>query len=273
MNDLPFQPAGLATWCLLALLLGLKHGLEADHLATIDGLARLQSPGRRSRCGVWFALGHGGVVGVVATAAALLPQAWQLPPTAATVMAAVSAVLLIALGVGNLASVLSSSNHGALAQHDPRIARLMALSPSWAPAAAGALLAVSADTLAIAALFGTAGQGHALAAPLATAVMACSFIAGMALVDGLDGWWLARLLAKADERAARAARAMGRAVALLGITMGSLMLGRLAWPWLDERLDGAAWLLSALVMAVVAGAYLWAQRTARLRIGTLAHPT
>lgn len=273
MNELPFQPASLATWCLLAALLGLKHGFEADHLATIDALARLQSARRRSRSGLWFACGHGGVVALVATAAALLPAAWRLPATAADAMAALSAVLLIGLGVANLATVLAATDASAATRHDHRVARLVALSPSWAPAAAGALLAISADTLALAALFGTAGQGHTLPPPLAATLIAASFIAGMALVDGLDGWWLARLLARADERAARATRTMGFAVALLGVTVGTLMLCRLAWPWLDERLDGAAWLLSVAAVLVIACAYGWAQRTARLRGGALPNPT
>lgn len=273
MDDFPFQPAGLAAWCLLALLLGLKHGLEADHLATIDALTRLQPSRRRSPSGLWFALGHGAVVALVALSAASMPVAWQLPSAATTLMAGVSALLLIGLGTANLASVLSAGTPSSPASHDRRVARLVAMSPSWAPAAAGALLAISADTLAIAALFGAAGQGHVLPAPAATAAMAGGFVAGMALVDGLDGWWVARLLARADERAARAARTMGWAVALLGVTMGTLMLCRLAWPWLDEHLEGAAWLLSAAAVLVIACAYAWAQRKAGLRARPLPHPS
>lgn len=273
MVDAPFQPASLAAWCLLAILLGLKHGLEADHLATIDALTRLQPARRRSASGLWFALGHGVVVALVAVTAAALPIAARLPAAAALLMALASALLLIGLGTANLASVLSARVRPSPAPHDRRVARLVAMSPAWAPAAAGALLAVSADTLAIAALFGTAGSGHALPAPLATALMAGGFVAGMALVDGLDGWWLARLLARADERAARAARTMGWAVALLGVTMGSLMLCRLAWPWLDERLEGATWLLSAAAVLVIACAYGWALRVARQRADPLPHPT
>lgn len=277
MTELPFQPTGLAAWCLLALLLGLKHGVEADHLATIDALARLQEPRRRAASGLWFALGHGAVVAALAVVAAALPSAWRLPPAGTAAIAAVSALLLLGLGVANLVTVLAAapgaSPAGAAGALQRRVARLVARSPGWAPVATGAMLALSADTLAMAALFGTAGHGQAVPPVLATAAIAGCFAAGMALVDGLDGWWLTRLLSRADERAARAARTMGWAVALLGITMGVLMLCRLAWPWLDDRLDGAAWLLSAAAIGVVAGAYLWALRAARQRNGALPHPT
>jgi hypothetical protein len=63
-------PAG--DWVALAALaftLGLKHGLDADHLATIDGLTRFNARARPAMarwCGALFSLGHGAVVVVVA---------------------------------------------------------------------------------------------------------------------------------------------------------------------------------------------------------------
>lgn len=60
----------------LAFVLGLKHGMDADHLATIDGLTRFNTAAGRLRlarvCGFLFSLGHGAVVCVVAVAASVL---------------------------------------------------------------------------------------------------------------------------------------------------------------------------------------------------------
>ncbi|HEX6829121.1 MAG TPA: nickel transporter, partial [Burkholderiales bacterium] len=58
---------------LLALVftLGLKHGLEADHLVAIDGLTRYNAIARpriARWCGTLFSLGHGAVVVAVALA-------------------------------------------------------------------------------------------------------------------------------------------------------------------------------------------------------------
>lgn len=61
MLDLTHQ-AGLAA---LAFSLGLRHGLDANHLAAIDSLVRhnlRSAPRRAAACGALFSLGHGAVV-------------------------------------------------------------------------------------------------------------------------------------------------------------------------------------------------------------------
>jgi high-affinity nickel-transport protein len=63
-----------ATWtalCALAFALGIRHGFDADHLATIDALARLnarRNPRLARFAGALFSLGHGMVVTFVALA-------------------------------------------------------------------------------------------------------------------------------------------------------------------------------------------------------------
>ena len=57
-----------AALCALALILGVKHGFDADHLATIDGLARCnaaRSPRTAKFSGALFSSGHGLVVVLV----------------------------------------------------------------------------------------------------------------------------------------------------------------------------------------------------------------
>jgi len=51
--------------CLVVLGFGLRHGLDADHLAAIDGLTRRNAranPAIAGRCGALFSAGHGLVV-------------------------------------------------------------------------------------------------------------------------------------------------------------------------------------------------------------------
>lgn len=70
-----------AAAAMLARVLGARHGLDADHLAAIDGLTRWNaSAGRRVAplCGVMFLTGHAAVI--VATALALVVLAGQLAP-------------------------------------------------------------------------------------------------------------------------------------------------------------------------------------------------
>ena len=54
---------------LLAVALGMRHGVDPDHLAAVDGLSRVRPSPLN---GVLFALGHGGVVTLLAFPAASL---------------------------------------------------------------------------------------------------------------------------------------------------------------------------------------------------------
>src|SRR5258708_33970839 len=65
-SPLPHDIAGVA---LMVFLLGLRHGMDPDHLATLDGLARhnAQPRPRLARwSGCFFSLGHGAIVPLVA---------------------------------------------------------------------------------------------------------------------------------------------------------------------------------------------------------------
>ena len=65
----------------LVFVLGLKHGLDADHLVAIDGLTRYNAqmrPLMARWCGFFFSLGHGAIVIVVAFTVGALTGEWQV---------------------------------------------------------------------------------------------------------------------------------------------------------------------------------------------------
>ena len=66
----------------LVFVLGLKHGLDPDHLAAIDGLTRFNAQ-RRPRLSRWsgllFSAGHGVVVTLVAVVVATVATQWHAP--------------------------------------------------------------------------------------------------------------------------------------------------------------------------------------------------
>ena len=77
--DLPNDWIALLT---LVFVFGARHGLDPDHLATIDGLTRhnlLQAPGRARWCGSLFSLGHGSIVMLIALGVGLASSRWQVP--------------------------------------------------------------------------------------------------------------------------------------------------------------------------------------------------
>src|SRR4051794_26336826 len=98
-------PASWAAFCVLALIVGARHGLDADHLATIDSLTRYNcrdDPRRGRLAGLCFSLGHGAVVVCVALIAALLAGRWTAPHWLDAGASLVSMAVLFSLAWVNL---------------------------------------------------------------------------------------------------------------------------------------------------------------------------
>lgn len=260
-------PTDWSTLCALVFLLGMRHGFDADHLATIDGLTRLNQarrPALARACGTWFSLGHGAVVLAIAGGVGALQARWQAPAWLEPLGSVISVGFLLALGLINLLAVLRTAPRqtvqlaGLKGRWLGRFAR--AGSPAGV-AAVGALFALSFDTVSQAVLFAATaasfgGVGHGL-------LLGGLFVAGMLATDGLNGWWIARLLARSDDLAAVASRVMGAAVAGVSLLVGGLGLVRLLAPALASLDDLPDWTNGAVVLAVMVLAYTLACRLAQ----------
>ena len=223
----------------LVFILGAKHGLDADHLATIDGLTRYNlriAPGRARWCGSLFSLGHGSIVLLIALAVGLASAAWQVPVWMEDLGTWISIAFLTLLGVLNLRAVLTAPSGEMVATVGIKaglLRRLQSTSHPLAIAAVGALFALSFDTMSQAALFAvTATQHGGVAHTLALGLV---FTAGMLLADGANGLWIAGLLRRADHRARIASRLTGLMVAAISLSVAAFGLAR----WL--RTDIAQW--------------------------------
>ena len=90
-------------------MLGLKHGVDPDHLAAIDGLTRFNA-GRRPLVSRWsgllFSAGHGVVVTAVAIAVATMATRWKAPAWLEDTGTWISIGFLTLLGAVNLLAVL-----------------------------------------------------------------------------------------------------------------------------------------------------------------------
>jgi high-affinity nickel-transport protein len=229
---------------LLVFLLGLRHGLDPDHIATVDGLTRRAAThGSARRAGLWFSCGHGVVVVLVALGASLLP-AWTTPPWLASVGALVAAIYLTLMGLMHLRRAITMDD-----QRPRRHARLHALGH---PALIGTLFALSFDTLSQAAAFARAGHvGWPQAAGLGLA-----FTLGMIMTDAINGLWIARLLARARPRRVR--------VVTLAIAVSSLFIAATGWlhllvpSWMTES-GVISITLSAVMTLGITAAYGYAR--------------
>lgn len=234
----------------LVFVLGLKHGLDPDHLVAIDGLARSS----RSRwCGLFFSLGHGVVVTAVGIAVALLATDWQAPDWLEHVGASISIGVLLALGLANLSATLRAPNGAIVALVGLRgrwlAERLGGASHPVLIAAVGAAFALSFDTISHALLFSVTGAG--LAGWMFAAVLGLVFTLGMVLTDALNGWWVARLVSGADRRAARASRCMSGAIAFLCLALAAFGTAKYGLPALAEAASAYAPELGAATLAVL----------------------
>ena len=239
----------------LVFVLGLKHGLDPDHLAAIDGFTRTT----RSRwCGLFFSLGHGLVVTLVGVAIALLATAWQPPAWLESSGAWISISVLAALGCANLVAVLRTPPGQPVALAGMRAgwlpARVAQASHPAIIAAVGAAFAISFDSIGTALVF-SAVQGTLFAALLGGV-----FTFGMATTDQLNGWWIARLVRSADQRAAIASRYMSVAIAGLCFVLALYGLLKHALPQLSAPTDSWTPAIGAATCAFMLLVYLWTAR-------------
>ncbi|HLP97109.1 MAG TPA: nickel transporter [Sideroxyarcus sp.] len=248
----------------LAFVLGLKHGMDADHLATIDGLTRFNTAAGRPRlarlCGLLFSLGHGAIVCVVAVTASLLFQQSSVPAWMGDVGAWVSAFFLLSLGALNLHAVFSTPSHEMVQMVGIKGRWLRSLQHAGHPAMValvGALFAFSFDTLSQAALFSVTASDHGGSAY--ALLLGVCFMLGMMVTDAANGLWVSHLLRRADSGARIASRIMALTVALLSLTVAGLGLSRQFLPQLAGWQDGRELLIGASVIAVVAASFLFAR--------------
>lgn len=260
-------PQDLFALCLLVFVLGVKHGFDADHLATIDGLTRFNCGRRLARwCGVFFSLGHGAVVIAIALAVSTLARQWQTPEWLELFGAWVSVAFLLGLGFVNVRAVLRAEPGAVVRPVGLKgrwLGRLAQASGPGCIALVGALFALSFDTVSQAALFAVAGvQYGGWREALGLGLL---FMAGMLVTDGINGFWIARLLRRADATAAVASRVMSLGVAGVSLLVGGLGLARLASPQAVAWSEGRELFFGAAVVAIVAASFLLALRLTRWR--------
>ena len=204
------HPVLLGT-ALLAYSFGLRHAVDADHIAAIDNATRklMQEHKRPVAVGFFFSLGHSSVVvlasiGVALTAAHV--EAFKA--VGGVIGTSVSAVFLLVIALMNLVilrSIYKAWRHvregGAYVEEDfdllladrgfmARILRPLfrLISRSWHLYPLGFLFGLGFDTATEIALLGiSATQAAQGLSPWSIMVFPLLFSAGMSLVDTLDG--------------------------------------------------------------------------------------
>ena len=226
----------------LTFLLGLRHGMDPDHLAVVDNLTRYnagKTPDRARWCGLFFSLGHGAMVTSVAALLALAASTRQIPRWVEITGDLVSIGFLFAIGAMNLAALLRPPADGMVRPRGLRaglfgaaFTRATNVSHPLLISLIGAAFAISMDTMSQAAVFSLAASGEfAWSVALLLGVI---FTLGMLAVDAANGLWVYRLIASSSAGARRASRGLTLAIALLSVGLALFGLIRLASTTLDS---------------------------------------
>jgi nickel/cobalt transporter (NiCoT) family protein len=200
---------------LLAYGFGLRHAVDADHIAAIDNVTRklMQDGQRPIAVGFFFALGHSSIVLVAATAIAASATTLQhsytgLIDAGGAIGTAVSAAFLLAIAAVNAALLVAIyrlfgtvrrggayradeldaflARRGLLARLLRRLFRL--ISHSWHMYPLGLLFGLGFDTASEIGVLGIAAAEAVKGLPIwSIMVFPALFAAGMSLVDTTDG--------------------------------------------------------------------------------------
>lgn len=256
METLPHDWLGLV---LVVFLLGLKHGMDPDHIATIDGLTRFNAQTRPlvSRwSGFLFSLGHGAVVTLVAGVVALTATNWSAPGWLEDLGAWISILFLLALGTVNLVQVLRSAPDQVVRPVGLKgrfVKRFTEASHPVVIASVGAAFALSFDTVSQAALFSLTASS--LAGWLFSIGLGVLFMIGMMITDGVNGLWFARMLRKSDQRAIVASRVMGLSIAFLSLSIAALGIGKYFSPAFADALEGTSLIMGLGLVAILLASF------------------
>lgn len=260
-------PTDWLSLLILTFVLGMKHGFDADHLATIDGLTRYNArtrPLMARYCGTLFSLGHGAVVMVIALSVSAIAGQWEVPDWFGTLGSLISIAFLVALGSLNLAAVLRAEPDQLVQPVGLKgrlLGNLRQVSHPALVALVGALFALSFDTLSQAAFFAlTATQFGGWQPALLLALL---FMLGMLLTDGINGLWIARLIARADQVALVASRVMGLVVSGVSLLVAAFGVAKLLSPAVDAWSEGKELIFGFSLMAIIALSFVAALRLTR----------
>lgn len=161
-----------------------------------------ERPGVAPWAGTLFALGHGGVVAIIAVLASVWGASVTLPAPLVLVLEWAPVALLVLLGTLNLRSLLKDSPYRPVGVKAWAIPSFLGQSNHpLAMVAIGAVFALVFDTATQAAAWGIAASSHG--GLIAAVAVGVCFAVGMGVTDTLDGRLMCRFLAATRHEAAR----------------------------------------------------------------------
>ncbi|HAT1595623.1 TPA: DNA repair protein [Legionella pneumophila] len=209
-------------WFLIsaALLLGMRHGFDLDHLATIDAITRSvrSKPCLSRMVGFLFSLGHGLVVIIVSLIIGGGIISASIPEWLNEMGNIVSITCLLLFGFLTLWNTVNYSSPAIIPTNFRNYLSQKFIHHNAHPfmiLLIGALFALSFDTISQIVLFSLAAS--ALSGFLFSGLLGFVFMLGMMMSDGLNGVFVASLIRRADGFSLLFSRLVGFGIAFFSI--------------------------------------------------------
>jgi high-affinity nickel-transport protein len=258
---------------ILMFILGLRHGLDPDHIACIDGLTwRALSHdqyGHAPWIGSLFAIGHGLLVTSIAVGVSRLTRTIAVPDAVVQLFGWIPTALLLLVGTLNLRLLRRRDQAFVPTGWKLRLIpqRLRNHSSPWAVVLIGVLFATVFDTATQASAWGyvASNKGGGMLAALGAGLV---FTAGMIITDTLDGRLICRINRSTDGQAIgrRYRRALGWLIVGISYGVAGYNIGK-AWVPAIE-LDELAYSLAGFsLVAMMVLILVWSSRRPAQRQG------
>ena len=224
---------------LLVFVLGLRHGLDADHLACIDGLTRyngrMNSPIARW-VGFLFSLGHGLVVTCIAVILGIFMKSFKIPELVTTLVTWISIVSLFGIGTLNIYNLLRKKStcdedfqvSGIKGKFLPRM--LQETTNPFFVILIGGLFALAAETVSQTSMWAIAAGNTASYMPV---LLGLIFMLGMMVTDTLDSFVAFRMINQSDRLGQSASRVMGWVIVSLAYGVSFYQAFTFFFPWAE----------------------------------------
>jgi len=214
----------------MAFLLGIRHGFDLDHLATIDGVTRIVSANRllAKSVGCLFSLGHGFVVILISLIVGSGFKLAHIPQWLDGVGNSISITFLLVFGALNLWNVFQDPSKSPLPTSFKNYVTKRVIQKKFNPffiILIGALFALSFDTVSQVVLFSLSAR--AMSGFFFSGLLGVVFMLGMMMSDGLNGLFVSALIQRTDNISLIFSRFTGLLIALFSLIIAMISLSKM----------------------------------------------
>lgn len=209
---------------LMAIVLGMRHAIDLDHLATIDAMTRCIAPSSWSKyVGSLFSLGHGLIVIGISAIVGTCQLNLQFSPWLKDIGSWISIFFLLLFGILNFYFLLRTQSEAPFSLKGHVFSKMFKgpLHPCMVMLI-GALFAISFDTMSQVALFSLSAV--TMGGWILAVILGGCFTLGMIFADGFNGWIVAHILGISSRYSRIVYQGLSIIIGIFSVSIGLVQL-------------------------------------------------